>query len=80
MEGPLTKLITGVLGVGVVLLGLSGPVLAAPPASNPGQPFAEILAQIGILNDKLDVLQGDVDNLPGALGPFLTRLGSSRCG
>jgi len=35
-----------------------------PPNSNPGQPFAEILAQIGILNDKIDALAG-----PGATGP-----------
>jgi len=69
MNGSLTKFITGVLGVGVLVLGLSGPALAAPPEKNPGQLFAEILAQIAILNDKLDDLQGDVDNLPGALGP-----------
>jgi Protein of unknown function (DUF1566) len=57
------------LGVGVLVLGLAASALAAPPASNPGQPFAEILAQIRILNGKLDALQGDVNNLPGALGP-----------
>jgi hypothetical protein len=40
-----------------------GPIRAqGPPISNPGQPFAEILAQIGILNDKLnELLAKDVD-------------------
>lgn len=71
MDGSTTKSIVGVLGVGVLLLGLSGPAMgqkAAPPASNPGLPLNEILAQIGILNGKLDDLKGKVDNLPG-LGP-----------
>ncbi|MBA3967994.1 MAG: hypothetical protein H0X47_19920, partial [Nitrospirales bacterium] len=58
MSGPLTKSFSGVLSVGVLLLGLSAPVLAAPPASNPEQTFKEILAQIGILNGKLDDLKG----------------------
>jgi hypothetical protein len=31
-------------------------IWAGPPASNPGNPFSEIFAQIGILNDKLDDL------------------------
>ena len=69
MSGCMTKSIIKCLGVFALVLGLSAPALAAPPASNPGQPFEEILGAIGILNDKLDDLQNDVDKLPGALGP-----------
>jgi hypothetical protein len=65
-----------VVGMVTLVMGLSGSVLAAPPANNPGQPFDEILAAIGILNDKIDDLEGkvddlqdDVDNLPAGLGP-----------
>ncbi len=56
----------GFMGMVVLVIGLSGSALAksGPPGNNPGQPFAEILAQIGILNDKIDALQG-----PGATGP-----------
>jgi len=64
MSGSTTKFMLGVLGVIAVVVGLSGPALAAPPENNPGQPFAGILAQIGILNDKIDALPG-----PGATGP-----------
>jgi len=56
------------MGIVVFLAGclaLPAWVGAAPPSSNPGQPFAEILAQMGILNDKLDDLlsngNGDTD-------------------
>jgi len=53
------------MGIAVVLacgVALPASVWAAPPSSNPGQPFAEVLAQIGILNDKLnELLANDVD-------------------
>lgn len=39
--------------------------LALPGASWAGQPFDELLAQIAILNGKLDALQEAVDNLSG---------------
>lgn len=55
------------MGIAVFLaacLALPAWVWAAPPSSNPGQPFAEILAQIEILNDKIDALPD-----PGATGP-----------
>ena len=35
-----------------------------PPAQNPGQPFAEILAAIAKLQGDVDTLQDTVDNLP----------------
>ena len=38
-----------------------------------GDLSAEILAQIAILNDKLDNMQADVDNLPGGSGPCYHR-------
>ncbi len=57
----------------LLVFGLSAPALAKekekPKESNPGQPFAEILAQIGILNGKLDDIKGKVNALPGGLGP-----------
>jgi hypothetical protein len=59
----MTKSIIRCLGVGVLVLGLSAPALAKE------NEIAEVLAQIGILNDKLNALQEDVDNLPGGLGP-----------
>jgi hypothetical protein len=53
----------GVAAFLAVCLALPAWVWAAPPSSNPGQPFAEILAQIAILNDKLNDLlaKEDVD-------------------
>ena len=48
MSGFMTKSMLGALGATAALLvGLSGPALAVPPASNPGQPFDEILAALG---------------------------------
>jgi hypothetical protein len=66
MSGFMTKSMLGALGATAALLvGLSGPAVAqGPPGNNPGQPFEEILAAIGILNDKIDALPG-----PGATGP-----------
>lgn len=71
MCGSTTQSIIRVLGVVALVLGLASVAWGqgGPPARNPGQPFAEILAQIGILNDKLDALQTEIDNLPGGLGP-----------
>lgn len=70
MQGLLnTSSFIRLLGVGVLVLGLSGPALAAPKENNPGQPFGEILEAIANLQMTVDNLQGDVDNLPGALGP-----------
>ena len=68
MYGSTHKLLMGILGVGVLLLGLSAPALGqgAPP---PAGPVEDIQATLGIILDRLDELQNDVDNLPGALGP-----------
>lgn len=65
MKDSTTKSIIGVMGVVGLVLGLMTSALAAPPENNPGKPFEEILAQTGMLNDKLDGLQGDMDNLQG---------------
>ncbi len=65
MSRSTTTSLTRLLGVGALVLALSSPALAAPPASNPGQPFAEILAQLGILNDKLDDLLANGVDLRG---------------
>jgi hypothetical protein len=43
----------GIAAVLAVFWALPVSVWAAPPEKNPGQPFAEILAQIVILNDKI---------------------------
>ena len=51
------------LGLGVVLLGV-GPALVQ--GASPGK---EIQKTLGIILDRLDDLQGDVDALQGALGP-----------
>ena len=58
MSDFMTQSIVRILGVFALVLGLSGPALAqnGPPGNNPGQPFDEILAQIAILNDKLNEL------------------------
>lgn len=63
MQGITTKSILRLLGVGAMVLGLAGPALANPPASNPEQPFDEILAQIAIVNDKLDDLLANGDGV-----------------
>ena len=52
------------LSMGAIVLGLTAQALAqGPPANNPGQPFAELQALIGILNDKVDGLEGKIDDL-----------------
>ena len=63
-----TKGILRCLGVGMLVLGLAGPALGqgAPP---PAGPIEDLQATLGIILDRLDDLEGKVDNLPGALGP-----------
>jgi len=56
----------GSLGVLALVIGVSGPVLAMGP---PAGPVGEIQATLGIILDRLDDLQDDVDNLSAALGP-----------
>lgn len=64
MYGSTITSLMRLLGVGVLVLGLSAPALAVPPG-----PPEEVPPWLGIILDRLDDLQEDVDNLPGALGP-----------
>jgi hypothetical protein len=54
----------GLVGMAAMILGLAAPTLADSPAGKPDQQLVEILAQIAILNDKVDALSG-----PGRTGP-----------
>ncbi len=68
MRSDMTQSIIRCLGVGLMVLGLSAPIQAAAE-TNPNQANAEILAQIEILNGKLDALKGKENKVPGTLGP-----------
>jgi len=68
------------MGIAVVLacsVVLPVSVWAAPPGSNPGQPFAEVLAQIVILNDKLDELLAKGVDLRGVTQNWDKKLDST---
>jgi len=67
----------GVAAVLAVCLALPGVIWAGPPASNPGQPFAEVLAQIGILNDKIDDLLANGVDLRGVTQNWDKKLDST---
>lgn len=51
----------GFLGVIALILGLTSFAPAKPPEKTPGQPFEEILAAIGILNDNVHDRWADDD-------------------
>ena len=59
MNGSLTRSMTGVLGVGVLLLGLSGPALAQGP---PSRSLEDIEATLGIILDRLDDIETKIDS------------------
>lgn len=67
----LSALAAGGLFVLATMVGVSNSV-AGPPAGNPGEPFAAILDELGLILQRLDELEAKIDPPPATTGELYT--------
>ena len=67
----LSALAAGGLLALALMAGVSSSV-AGPPASSPGEPFAAILDELGLILQRLDELEAKIDPPPAASGELYT--------